>query len=108
LTANKLEFYPDLNTEISLDLNLKLEPQTQAMGRIRRLSYLQQARDVFLEGSRFRSPVDAVASGERSIDEWCNCLNRVRVMYGMTVEPVPPEAIDFVIPHLEPAPSARI
>ena len=71
------------------------------MRRIRRLSYLQQARDVFLEGSRFRSPVDAVASGERSIEEWCACLNRIRLMYGMTVEPVPAEAIDFVIPNRE-------
>jgi hypothetical protein len=84
-----------------LDLNLKLKPQTEPMGRIRRLSYLQQARDVFLEGSTFRSPVDAVASGERSIEEWCNCLNRIRLMYGMTVEPVPAEAIDFVIPIRE-------
>jgi hypothetical protein len=84
-----------------LDLNLKLEPQTEPMGRIRRLSYLQQARDAFLEGSTFRSPVDAVASGECSIEEWCNCLNRVRMMYGMTVEPVPTEAIDIVIPFCE-------
>ena len=78
------------------------------MKRIRRLSYLQQARDVFLEGSTFRSPVDAVAAGERSIEEWCNCLNRVRMVYGMTVEPVPAEAIDFVIPSSRHIPSPQI
>jgi hypothetical protein len=91
-----------------LDLNLKLESHTEPMTRIRRLSYLQQARDMFLEGSTFRSPVDAVLSGERSIEEWCNCLNRIRMMYGMTVEPIPAEAAELVIPIREYATSPQI
>jgi hypothetical protein len=64
------------------------------MSRTRRENYLQHARKSFLEGSRCRSPMEAVESGERSILEWCLCLNRARLMYGMTPEPVPEDSFD--------------
>jgi hypothetical protein len=67
---------------------LKLEPQTEPMPRMRRENYLQHARKSFLEGSRCCSPMEAVDAGERSILEWCACLNRSRLMYSMASETV--------------------
>lgn len=67
---------------------LKLETQTEFMPRMRRENYLQHASKSFLEGSRCRSPMEAVDAGERSITEWCACLNRSRLMYNMTPETV--------------------
>jgi hypothetical protein len=64
------------------------------MPRMRRENYLQHARKSFLEGSRFRSPLEAVESGERSILEWCACLNRSRLMYNMASETVLENPLD--------------
>lgn len=64
------------------------------MNRIRRESYLQYARRLFLEGSRHRAPIEAVEAGERSISEWCHCLNRARLLYGLTLEPLAEETLD--------------
>ncbi len=36
--------------------------------------YGELARQEFLKGTRFRTPVDAVESGARSIEDWCDCL----------------------------------
>ena len=67
---------------------LKLETQTEFMPRMRRENYLKHASKSFLEGSRCRSTMEAVDAGERSITEWCACLNRSRLMYNMTPETV--------------------
>jgi hypothetical protein len=36
--------------------------------------YGELARQEFLKGTKFRTPVDAVESGVRSIEDWCDCL----------------------------------
>jgi hypothetical protein len=36
--------------------------------------YGELARREFLKGTTFRTPVDAVESGARSIEDWCDCL----------------------------------
>lgn len=36
--------------------------------------YGELARQEFLKGTKFRTPVDAVDSGVRSIEDWCDCL----------------------------------
>ena len=36
--------------------------------------YGELARQEFLKGTKFRTPVDAVESGTRSIEDWCDCL----------------------------------
>ena len=36
--------------------------------------YGELARQGFLKGTKFRTPVDAVESGARSIEDWCDCL----------------------------------
>ena len=36
--------------------------------------YGEIARQEFLKGTKFRTPVDAVESGARSIEDWCDCL----------------------------------
>ena len=64
------------------------------MSGTRRESYLQYARRLFLEGSRHRAPIEAVLAGERSIAEWCLCLNRARLLYGLALEPLDDEALE--------------
>jgi hypothetical protein len=36
------------------------------------------ATQEFLEGTRFRTPVQAVEAGARSIEQWCDCVNAHR------------------------------
>jgi hypothetical protein len=43
--------------------------------------YLHAARLQFLEGTLFRAPVEAVESGAKSIQEWCDCLASARLEY---------------------------
>jgi hypothetical protein len=45
--------------------------------------YLKTARRLFLEGTSFSAPVDAVISGARTIEEWCDCLRQLRLEYGV-------------------------
>jgi hypothetical protein len=45
--------------------------------------YLKTARRMFLEGTSFTSPVDAVSNGVRTIEEWCDCLRQLRLEYGV-------------------------
>jgi hypothetical protein len=40
--------------------------------------YTRIATQEFLEGTRFRTPVQAVEAGERSIEQWCDCVNAHR------------------------------
>jgi hypothetical protein len=36
--------------------------------------YGELAREEFLKGTKFRTPVEAVERGARSIEDWCDCL----------------------------------
>ncbi len=45
---------------------------------MRHLSYLKRASRRFLEGTRCRTPVDAVTSGRRSLEEWAHILAEER------------------------------
>ena len=40
--------------------------------------YTRLARQEFLEGTNFRTPVQAVEAGTRSIEQWCDCVNAHR------------------------------
>jgi hypothetical protein len=40
--------------------------------------YTRLATQEFLEGTRFKTPVQAVEAGERSIEQWCDCINAHR------------------------------
>jgi hypothetical protein len=43
--------------------------------------YGKIARIDFLRGTKFRTPVEAVESGARSIEDWCDCLAAHRQKY---------------------------
>ena len=45
---------------------------------MRRTSYMKRACRRFLEGSRFRSPYEAVEAGERSLLSWTELLAQER------------------------------
>jgi hypothetical protein len=45
---------------------------------MRRTSYMKRASQRFLEGTGFRSPVEAVESGERSLSAWTELLAEER------------------------------
>ena len=44
--------------------------------------YFQAVAKKFLEGTNFRAPVEAVESGERTILEWCDMLEKARAESG--------------------------
>jgi hypothetical protein len=45
-------------------------------------NYLQEAKKRFLEGTKFRTPIEAVEAGYRSAGEWCDTLASVRSEMG--------------------------
>ncbi len=45
---------------------------------MRKLSYMKRAAKKFLEGTRFRHPIEAVEKGVRTLEEWVDCLNAER------------------------------
>jgi hypothetical protein len=57
-------------------------PQTQLAGyalrKARSDGYTRDARRKFLEGTNFSSPAEAVESGIRSTQQWCDCLELAR------------------------------
>jgi hypothetical protein len=40
--------------------------------------FTRLATQEFLEGTDFRTPVQAVEAGARSIEQWCDCINAHR------------------------------
>ena len=62
------------------------------MSKARRSAYWTEARDRFLAGTRFRSPVEAVESGARSVQDWCDVLATVKAEAVRRGE-VPPDAV---------------
>ena len=40
--------------------------------------YMKLARNEFLEGTAFRTPVEAVESGVRKIEDWCDLVSIYR------------------------------
>ena len=45
---------------------------------MRRISYMKRAARKFLEGTRFRTPVEAVEAGVRTLTHWVDTLNLER------------------------------
>jgi hypothetical protein len=45
-------------------------------------NYVKLARQEFLEGTRFRTPVDAVESGARKVEDWCDLVSLYRLKIG--------------------------
>jgi hypothetical protein len=61
--------------------------QAQFMPRSK-TNYLMRAKDTFLQNLPYRTPIEAVDAGERSIQDWCDCLNETRARYGLPHDPV--------------------
>ena len=51
-----------------------------------RVSYRAEARAQFLNGTRFRSPVEAVEAGARTVQEWCDLLASVKAESGVRTD----------------------
>jgi hypothetical protein len=45
---------------------------------MKRVNYMKRAAKRFLEGTRFRTPVDAVEAGARTLDQWADFLSEER------------------------------
>jgi hypothetical protein len=56
------------------------------MGSKGRVSYWAQARVQFLQGTRFRSPFEAVEAGARTVQEWCDLLASVKADSGVCAD----------------------
>ena len=56
--------------------------QTQLAGyalrKARSEGYTRLAKQQFLEGTSFSCPGEAISAGFKSIQEWCDCLERFR------------------------------
>lgn len=63
----------------------------------RRETYMKEAANLFLTGSCYRSPAESVEAGERSIRDWCDCLNFARSRHGLAHEPVLHEQLDLEV-----------
>ena len=76
---------PQITMSSFTQLRRSVKPSQGAWERIRgrngmpkRLTYIQRASRIFLLGTRYRSPADAVEAGERTLEEWTDTLNRLR------------------------------
>ena len=49
---------------------------------MRRLSYYKRASRRFLQGTRHRTPAEAVEAGTRSLEQWVNILSEERELEG--------------------------
>jgi hypothetical protein len=67
---------------VQADTKLKLESHNAGMNE----AYLASASRMFLEGSTQVTPMAAVIAGERSLREWCECLNYARFLYSDELE----------------------
>jgi hypothetical protein len=45
---------------------------------MRRINYMRRAARRFLQGTRYRTPADAVEAGVKSLTEWVDTLNLER------------------------------
>jgi hypothetical protein len=45
---------------------------------MKRINYMKRAAKRFLEGTKFRTPVDAVEAGARTLDQWADFLAEER------------------------------
>ena len=48
------------------------------MPRLSKTAYIKKATKRFLDGTNFRSPIDAVEAGARSLEEWSEILFQER------------------------------
>jgi hypothetical protein len=69
------------------DTKLKLGWHSWRMKSDTTEAYLVSASRMFLEGSTSPTPLAAVMAGERSLREWCECLNYARFLYSDSLEP---------------------
>ena len=54
--------------------------------QLKSMSYTQRAAWRFLDGLPYRSPIEAVEAGARSLVEWCEVLRDERARAGMEVD----------------------
>ena len=77
-----LEVFIAVVSLVQADTKLKLEWHSLCMNE----AYLASASRMFLEGSTHTTPMAAVIAGERSLREWCECLNYARFLYSDDLE----------------------
>jgi hypothetical protein len=56
---------------------------------MRRQSYLRRATRRFLEGTRYRIPVEAVAAGVRTLETWASILDEEREIERTRLQALP-------------------
>ena len=61
-----------------LSLPLAAKPGRPAR-RPRAETYIYLAHQMFLEGTNFQAPVDAVEAGAKTIEDWSDCLTQARL-----------------------------
>ena len=61
-----------------LSLPLAAKPG-RPVRRPRAETYIYLAHQMFLEGTNFQTPVDAVEAGAKTIEDWSDCLMQARL-----------------------------
>ena len=65
-------------TAIQKKQAIKLKPSTSEGTQMKRTNYMKRAAHRFLEGTKFRTPVEAVEAGLKSLGEWADILQEER------------------------------
>ncbi len=61
--------------------------------QLKSMSYTRRAAWRFLDGLPYRSPIDAVQAGARSLVEWCEVLREERARAGLDIDRTAPPVI---------------
>jgi hypothetical protein len=70
---------------------------------MRRLSYYKRASRRFLQGTRHRTPAEAVEAGSRTLEEWVTLLSEERELEGQFVQERKMRQQQRRVDHAQPA-----
>jgi hypothetical protein len=70
---------------------------------MRRLSYYKRASRRFLQGTRHRTPAEAVEAGTRTLEQWVGLLSEEREFEGQYVQERKMRLNQRRVDHAEPA-----
>ncbi len=70
---------------------------------MRRLSYYKRASRRFLQGTRHRTPAEAVEAGSRTLEQWVTLLSEERELEGQYVQERKIRLHQRRVDHAQPA-----
>jgi hypothetical protein len=75
---------------------------------MRRLSYFKRASRRFLQGTRHRTPAEAVEAGTRTLEQWVTVLSEERELEGQFVQERKIRLQQRRVDHAQPAATVHL